>query len=157
MCILCQSIIRSETVWPIHLNSKVHKENIVLAKKTKLETENIARSSNGPTFKRPCSPSENNIVNKQIKGILKNSIEMVPQGNSSLPGDFFDDNAGQTNSGSVPIQKLKIRNSVEKTKADVQNMEIEEEKEKDKRFKDLNPAALPEGFFDDPVMDAKVS
>ncbi|RLU23177.1 hypothetical protein DMN91_005455 [Ooceraea biroi] len=160
MCILCKSVVRSETVWPVHLNSKVHKENIELAKRTKLETENTARPSNTiPPFKRPCSPSEHTSVNKKIKGILKNSTQTVPKTSSNLPADFFDNNSEQTNSGSVPIQKLKNKTSVVNTNADVQNMEVKEEKEKEKekeKVKDPNQAALPEGFFDDPVMDAKV-
>jgi len=152
------------------LNSKVHKENIEIAKKTKLETENIAKPSNVATFKRPCSPSENTSVNKKIKGILKNSTQTVSQTNSNLPEDFFDDKMEQTNGASAPIQKLENKNSIVNTNVDVQDVEVEEEKEKEKetetekgketqkeKAKDPNPAALPEGFFDDPVMDAKVN
>ncbi|XP_012522076.1 zinc finger protein 830 [Monomorium pharaonis] len=157
MCILCKSVVRSETVWPVHLNSKVHKDNVVLAKQTKLETENTVKASNVQTFKRPPSPSQNTSANKKIKGILKNSTQPVSQVNLNLPADFFDDNSKQVNSASAITQKLesKERDSVVNT-VDIQHVEEEEkEKEKDK-VKDTNLAVLPEGFFDDPVMDAKV-
>lgn len=153
MCVLCKVIVRNETVWPVHLNSKVHKENIVLAKKTKLETENTSKTSNTSTFKRPISPSQDTSTNKKIKGILKNSHQPITQTKSDLPADFFDNNVTQVNGASVSTQKSEIKDSASNL-ADTQSMEIEAEKEK---MKDISPAVLPEGFFDDPVMDAKVN
>jgi len=156
MCVLCKSVVRSETVWPVHLNSKVHKDNVILAKKTKLETESTVKTSNVQTFKRPSSPSQNTSSNKKIKGILKNSSQPAVQTKLNLPADFFDDNSKQVNGASALTQKLesKERDSTVNT-TDIQYVE-EEEKEKEKeKVKDTNLAALPEGFFDDPVMDAK--
>ncbi|XP_018396069.1 PREDICTED: zinc finger protein 830 [Cyphomyrmex costatus] len=155
MCILCKSVVRNETIWPVHLNSKMHKDNVALTKKTKLETENIVKIPNVQTFKRPPSPSQNTSPNKKIKGILKNSSQPVVSAMSNLPADFFDNNSKQVNSASVLTQKLESteKDSVINT-VDIQHVE-EEEKEKEK-VKDMNLAVLPEGFFDDPVMDAKV-
>lgn len=151
MCILCKSIIRNETVWPVHLNSKVHKENIALAKKTKLETESTVMLTNNPTFKEPPPSSSQNVLNKKIKGILKNSIQPVVHTKSNLPADFFDDNLNKVNNESV-MQESENKDSAT---PDMQHMKIEEEKDKEK-VKDTNLATLPEGFFDDPVKDAKV-
>lgn len=136
----------------------MHKDNVALAKKTKLETENTAKTSNVQTFKRPPSPSQNTSANKKIKGILKNSSQPVVQAKSNLPADFFDDNSKQVNGTSALTQKLesKEKDSTVNTTVNTQHVE-EEEKEKEKeKVKDTNPATLPEGFFDDPVMDAKV-
>lgn len=156
MCILCKSVIRNETVWPVHLNSKVHKDNVTLAKKTKLETESTVKISNVQTFKRPPSPSQNTSANKKIKGILKNSNQPVVQVKSTLPADFFDDNSKQVNVASTGMQKLENKERDSTVSAmEIQHVEEEKEKEKEK-IKDINPATLPEGFFDDPVMDAKV-
>ncbi|XP_011158108.1 zinc finger protein 830 isoform X2 [Solenopsis invicta] len=156
MCILCKSVIRNETVWPVHLNSKVHKDNVTLAKKTKLETESTVKTSNVQTFKRPPSPSQNTSANKKIKGILKNSNQPVVQVKSTLPADFFDDNSKQVNVASTGMQKLENKERDSTVSAmEIQHVEEEKEKEKEK-IKDINPATLPEGFFDDPVMDAKV-
>lgn len=161
MCILCKSIVRSETVWPVHLNSKAHKENVALAKKTKLETESTVKTPSVQTFKRPPSPSQNTSASKKIKGILKNSSQPVIQAKSSLPADFFDDKSKEINVTSALKQEIEskerdstVNNTVNTT--DIPHVE-EEEKEKEKeKVKDTNSAALPEGFFDDPVMDAKV-
>lgn len=154
MCVLCKAIIRSETVWPVHLNSKTHKENIALAKKTKLETD----PTKVQTFKRPMSPSQESSTNKKIKGILKNSTAQSAQVSSSLPVDFFD-NPKQVNgtvSSSTPMAAQLSENNKEPVhEKDLKNVEVEEEKEKDKN-KDTNQPLLPEGFFDDPILDAKV-
>lgn len=151
MCILCKLVIRSETIWPVHLNSKMHKDNVALAKKTKLET-NI-KTPNIQTFKRPASPSQDTSTNKKIKGILKNSSQPVIQAKSNLPADFFDDNSKQVNSASALMQKLE--NKDRESAVNTMNIQHTEEEEKEK-VKDTNLAILPEGFFDDPVMDAKV-
>ncbi|XP_029178029.1 LOW QUALITY PROTEIN: zinc finger protein 830 [Nylanderia fulva] len=149
MCILCKLVVRSETVWPVHLNSKTHKENVALAKVAKLEMESFAKTSNVLPFKRPSSPSQDNFANKKIKGILKNSNRPEVQTKSSLSKDFFhNNNLNQVNDTSM--QKLENEDTIAST-ADVQHMETEVEK-----IKDTNPAILPEGFFDDPIMDAKV-
>ncbi|KAL0132075.1 hypothetical protein PUN28_000090 [Cardiocondyla obscurior] len=158
MCILCQLVIRSETVWPVHLNSKAHKENVDLAKKTKLES--TVKAPNIQTFKRPSSPSQDSSASKKIKGILKNSSQPVVQTKSSLPADFFDDKTKQINGAPVPMQKQpesKAKDLIVNT-TDVQYTEKEDqEKEKEiEKVKDINPAILPEGFFDDPIMDAKI-
>ncbi|XP_032680394.1 zinc finger protein 830 [Odontomachus brunneus] len=157
MCILCKSVVRNETVWPVHLNSKTHKENIAVAKKTKLETESMVKTSNVTVFKRPLSPSQNSSANKKIKGILKNSNQPVAQTKSSLPADFFDSDSKQVNGGpSSATQKKESKDSTVSI-IDVSSIEAEEEKEKEKeKVKDTNVSVLPEGFFDDPVMDAKV-
>ncbi|KAL6418685.1 hypothetical protein ACFW04_011871 [Cataglyphis niger] len=148
MCILCKLIVRSETVWPVHLNSKVHRENVTLAKTTKLETESTTRSSNILPFKRSLSPSQDISVKKKIRGLLKNSNLSEVQTKSNLSIDFFHNNLKQINS--VSMQKNESKDSTVST-ADIQYKEIEEEK-----IKDTNPTVLPEGFFDDPVMDAKI-
>ncbi|XP_050454353.1 LOW QUALITY PROTEIN: zinc finger protein 830 [Cataglyphis hispanica] len=147
MCILCKSIVRSETVWPVHLYSKIHRENVTLAKTTKLETESSTRSSNILPFKRSLSPSQDISV-KKIRGILKNSNLSEVQTKSNLSIDFFHNNLKQINS--ISMQKNESKDSATST-ADIKYKDIEEEK-----IKDTNPTVLPEGFFDDPVMDAKV-
>ncbi|KAL2718504.1 zinc finger protein 830 [Vespula squamosa] len=159
MCILCKSIIRNETVWVVHINSKTHKENVILAKKTKLDIERLSTTVPS-TFKRPGSPSEGNTTNKKIKGILKNPSK--PSAQSNLPADFFDNSSKQSCVTSTPINPITTQESKSSLEAtddaesrihtDVEN-DVEKEKEK---VKDINQATLPEGFFDDPILDAKV-
>ncbi|GAB0093526.1 Coiled-coil domain-containing protein 16 [Sergentomyia squamirostris] len=142
-CILCQSIVRSEDVWKVHVNAKVHRENVEKAKKLKEETQNFKLPA-----KRAAAPETPTNVQptKKLKGILKNAnpvqtIVKAPSGDSSkpststqspLPSDFFDT----------------AKNKEKSSKPEHKN----EEKMDTDPAKDEN---LPEGFFDDPVQDAR--
>lgn len=133
MCVLCKSIVRSEAVWKVHLNAKQHKENIELAKKLK-------EQATAP--KRPASSDDNSTIpQKKVRGILKNSSNT-----DKVPDDFFD-------------APKKLTFSIE-TKSDISNTKIENFNSKNsKQETDIkeSPTAevLPEGFFDDPKLDAK--
>ncbi|XP_057660947.1 zinc finger protein 830 isoform X1 [Diorhabda carinulata] len=130
-CVLCNWIVRSESVWPLHINSKKHKENIEVAKKFKERTNNFTKS-----LKRPLTPPPD-VPEKKIKGILKNTKpEAKRDRNDSLPKDFFD-------------SKLKSRKTV-----DVANNSSNNE-EMDTAGVEESTDMLPEGFFDDPKLDAK--
>lgn len=66
-CVLCSSVVRSETVWNIHINSKQHKEHVELARKLKEQTNNFT------TAAKRVAPELSEVPKKKIKGILKNS------------------------------------------------------------------------------------
>ncbi|XP_011305930.1 zinc finger protein 830 [Fopius arisanus] len=140
MCVICKSIIRSETVWPVHLNSKSHKENVISAKKL-LEMKEVP-SKVEKAFKRPSSPPRGSQSPKKVKGILRN-----PQTSPALPPDFFDNPNGTS------------RNNLPTVTKQTEELVIKSSKEENKDLKDAestNSTALPEGFFDDPILDAKV-
>ncbi|XP_060524415.1 zinc finger protein 830 [Cylas formicarius] len=124
-CVLCQSIVRSEAVWTIHISAKQHKQNVEMAKKLKEKTNNFTTP-----LKRPLTPPLPDIPDKKLKSILKNgnqtqTIDLpVTRAHQNLPSDFFDNN-------------IKTPTSAPKNK-------VEEQTE-----------TLPEGFFDDPKLDAK--
>lgn len=138
-CVLCKSVVKSDAVWPVHINSKKHKDNILAAKQLKeqLEQQALARA------KRALEAPHSDVPTKKLKGILKNSSSTIStavkppengttsmdESGSGLPEDFFDSSANKLNKSSDKNQ--------------AEPMEVEEEK-------------LPEGFFDDPVKDAKV-
>ncbi|XP_012260466.2 zinc finger protein 830 [Athalia rosae] len=147
ICILCKSIVRNETVWNVHLNSKTHKENIALAKKSH------TRAAAPPavavrSFKRSSSSGDGDSSNKKFKSILKNGSSLQ----SALPDDFFDNTTATSNN-----MRSTPKPDVSKQEASVE-LEINEDvKMKDtEEEKDPSVAPLPEGFFDDPIMDAKV-
>lgn len=130
-CILCKSIVRSEAVWTIHVNAKQHKQNVELAKKLKERTNNFTTP-----LKRPLTPPLPEVPEKKIKGILKNGNTKDPPGpvknESDLPSDFFDN------------LKLPEASKQQKIETPPEVTEVDRD-------------ALPEGFFDDPKLDAKVS
>ncbi|CAG9858389.1 unnamed protein product [Phyllotreta striolata] len=139
MCILCNWVVRSEAVWPSHINSKKHKENIEIAKKLKERTNNFSTP-----LKRPLTPPLPEVPEKKIKGILKNAKPTTTSNNNStsndkkqdpLPKDFFDSNKTKPSSSN--------------------NVNRQEQAEKMEEELVEGKDALPEGFFDDPKMDAK--
>lgn len=74
MCVLCSSIVRSENVWQVHLNSKQHRENIEKAKKLKELTNNF---TDDKIKKRQSSCAIEQPPEKKIKSILKNAPEKI--------------------------------------------------------------------------------
>lgn len=75
---------------------------------------------------------------------------------SNLPGDFFDLNGGTShvqnavsnNISVVPVQEDNVAGSVD--------MEVNDDQEVSSQALNNRSETLPEGFFDDPIMDAKV-
>lgn len=172
MCILCKSIVRSEDVWKVHINAKQHRQNIEQAKKLKESTNNftIAPSSLKRTASSPPPPT---IIEdqpfKKPKGILKNTTNTVSQttqnvpNKNAIPDDFFDAKPSSSSSATTSsnffeatLQKTSIRKDLinikqraengTSSKSDgVESMDVDQ----------MVDEKLPEGFFDDPVKDAK--
>lgn len=115
-CILCNSVVRSEAVWTVHINAKLHKQNVEQAKKLKERTNNFTTP-----VKRPLTPPLE-VPEKKLKSILKNN-----QG----------------------TQHVVASNIVVVTQE-----EEEKPQEPEEPVKESNEV-LPEGFFDDPKLDAK--
>ncbi|XP_053698226.1 zinc finger protein 830 [Sabethes cyaneus] len=162
-CALCRSVVRSEAVWKVHINSKQHKENIEQAKKLKEKTTTATASAQQTqppvvqkqpaveqlpvsTFKRPSSPTTGREVGaKKLKGILKNSDQQQKLAETNgLPPDFFD--AGSTIKKNLVNIRLPV-GSGQKDEA--------EEHEAPSNEPPTDEEKLPEGFFDDPKADAK--
>lgn len=74
-CILCTSIVRSENVWQVHINSKQHRQNVEQAKKLKELTNNFTNDK--IKIKRSGIPLEGGPEHKKPKGILKNSNDKL--------------------------------------------------------------------------------
>ncbi|XP_053597476.1 zinc finger protein 830 [Microplitis demolitor] len=149
MCVICKSVVRNETVWVVHLNSKTHKENVALAKKA-LEVKETPKKVDINSFKRPPSPTRSEGPNKKVKGILKNSIPVKTT--PALPADFFDSPGNGTAAAEIKNSEKAAVNISNDQPAESASVEAEQVQEAESS----NSAALPEGFFDDPVLDAKV-
>lgn len=159
MCVLCKSIVRSEDVWKVHINAKLHKQNIELAKKLndKLQTTSSAT-------KRP-APPVNEVPQKKLKGILKNSTTTAvvtpsestgPTATNAIPADFFDSKPSSVQTSSyfeATLQKTSIRKDLVNFNRDERN--VEQSAATATSVKMETDEVLPEGFFDDPVKDAK--
>lgn len=156
MCVLCKSVVRSEDVWKVHINAKLHKQNIELAKKLKDKLQGTS-----PAIKRPATPPVNEVPQKKLKGILKNAptttvaIPIGPNATNSIPSDFFDSKPSvQTSSYfEATLQKTSIRKDLVNFNRDERN--VEQDPATSTNVKMETDEILPEGFFDDPVKDAK--
>ncbi|CAG9133124.1 unnamed protein product [Plutella xylostella] len=134
MCVLCKSVVRSENVWNVHVNAKQHKENVAEAKRLKELTNNFTSA-----------------VKKKIKGILKNAsavpqipiVPHIPKNNAPNIISYHNEEIKR-----APLPNLSDAPKVEKpstsTQADEEVMQPAPEQ------------PIPEGFFDDPILDAKV-
>lgn len=152
MCVLCNTVVRSESVWNVHINAKAHRDNIQNAKQKKIAPE-FRRPVVAPiteSLKRPSSAvTSDPIPPKKIRGILKNA---PPQPvSTSLPGDFFDSEA--------PASTNQVAASTQSTTAPVEEIHDREDTDLPESNGDADAGrgaeVLPEGFFDDPIMDAK--
>lgn len=148
VCVICKIVVRNEAVWPVHLSSKAHKDKIALAKKLKSQPAEspktiAADSKRSSTFSEP-QP------HKKVKGILKNSEQTPANVKASLPADFFEKS---TSSASATPKTNPIKNS---TSNNVGKSNSDEKEIKEKDMKEVAQSSIPEGFFDDPEMDAKV-
>lgn len=155
-------------MWKVHINAKQHKQNIELAKQLKEKTQNFTRPPAVTSNKRSAEPIVNNIPFKFPKGILKHSSgptsttavsTMTPTTSSTngndkdkLPDNFFDDTSNYfertLKKTSIKTELLNIKrgsDSVVATNISDEVMDIEHQKDE----------TLPEGFFDDPIKDAK--
>ncbi|XP_072940134.1 26S proteasome non-ATPase regulatory subunit 5-like [Epargyreus clarus] len=141
-CVLCSSVVRSENVWQVHINSKQHRTNVEQAKKLKELTNNFTDGK--VKIKRPSDSAGDVPPEKKLKGILKNSQEP-----------------------SKSEQSVKIVSPVNNTSEDesmkvLQDPEDDSVQENSQNSKEEDKAQvvaeppIPEGFFDDPILDAKV-
>ncbi|XP_045460671.1 zinc finger protein 830 [Harmonia axyridis] len=145
-CVLCKTIVRSEAVWNVHINAKLHKDNVEIAKKLKERTNNFTTP-----LKRPLTPPHE-VPTKRPKSILKNSTnsskveetrkseqQSEVQTKSGLPADFFDSSAKNK---SINVEKYP------RTKLETEDEPMDQTPQE-------SSETLPEGFFDDPKLDAK--
>lgn len=177
MCVLCKTIVRSEDVWKVHINAKLHKQNVELAKKS-VSTMSATSSSNSESqpastpIKRMGPPQTSDVPSKKPKSILKNSIQMtdpphnvldtqstnpITNETNELPDNFFDKPTRNTGTGSyyeatltktsIKTNLVSIKRSSDGDKSDESSVEPTNDEHKDEM--------LPEGFFDDPIKDAK--
>ncbi|XP_068196470.1 zinc finger protein 830 [Antennarius striatus] len=184
-CVLCNVQVKSELLWPTHVLGKQHKQKVTELKDTRNQqvpqpSQPVKRTANdnedinwkkpkhspgtgqsesgvpGDFFEKP-SKGDTDAPQKSVglsllAGVYDedgdgdgDSAEVAGSKNppteetTGLPSDFFD--------SSIPSAPA-VSHSGSILKADVQEKVTEK--------KDNTAEALPEGFFDDPVRDAKV-
>lgn len=134
-CIVCDSIVRSEKAWPVHVNSKKHKDNIVIAKELKEKVKMIPERVLPPSRKRPATPPPRVVSQpvKKLKGILKNSNSTSNDDEMTVEKEWIDKSLVNINRGGIKSEKMDVEEQLPGT------------------------SELPDGFFDNPREDAKVN
>ncbi|XP_053603400.1 zinc finger protein 830 [Plodia interpunctella] len=146
-CILCSSVVRSENVWTVHVNSKQHRENVEKAKKLKELTNNFTVRK---IKHKSGSPPKDVPPEKKIKGILKNAtqptpiVEIKPKNNAPQIISYHNEE----------IKRLPLNNVVQPTTSKSDEISRVTDEIDTKVLQTDQP--IPEGFFDDPILDAKV-
>ncbi|KAK2822487.1 hypothetical protein Q5P01_022552 [Channa striata] len=161
-CNLCNVQVKSELLWPTHVLGKQHKERVAELKEGKGQ---VATQQSQPVKRK--APESEDVNGKKAKPAPAAGLSLLAgvyeeddnddkaegaeevAGTTSapaqeveasgLPADFFD--------SSIP-PSLAISHSGSILKAEVQEKSIER--------KENTAESLPEGFFDDPIRDAKV-
>ncbi|XP_014291798.1 zinc finger protein 830 [Halyomorpha halys] len=133
-CIACNSVVKTEAIWGVHINSKKHKESI---KKSLVQGAAVPTSLSSEKVLPPVE------VVKKTKSILKNA--------RPLPPKFFDDiktEQPDQDDDETPKKKAKLE-------VDSENNEVPMDEGEAAATEESKDHELPEGFFDDPVLDAK--
>ncbi|XP_066600957.1 zinc finger protein 830 [Prorops nasuta] len=137
-CILCNCIVSSEAVWPVHLNCKIHKEKITFAKQTRLDKNQEISKSDISLRKRPLPPHAEETINKKVKSILIHASNLLDQTKVTKEAQQYIFN---------PVHSITLQTNLKDKPIKNNN--------KNENFNDTKCIVLPEGFFDDPIMDAK--
>ncbi|NP_001088076.1 zinc finger protein 830 [Xenopus laevis] len=199
-CVVCNSLIKSELLWPAHILGKQHKEKVAELKGTKATTSSPSNTIEYPRItKRKGSEPE-----KQESKRTKGSEDHPSASTTKLPEEFFEKEK-TSSAGNAPSLKLlagdyedvddddaeegeEYENAKEASSSLLKPAEIPlppptssadnlpadffenkmplvshsgsvlkaDIQEKIVERKENTAEALPEGFFDDPEVDAKV-
>ncbi|KAJ0178733.1 hypothetical protein K1T71_005508 [Dendrolimus kikuchii] len=149
ICMLCSSVIRSEHVWQVHINSKQHRENVEQAKKLKELTNNFTV---GKIKHKSSTQVEGAPPEKKVKGILKNANVppqpvIVPKLKNNAPQivTYHDEEIKRKPLVSLPVPSTEVKEDEQPTSSS---------SDQDAKINSDQP--IPEGFFDDPILDAKI-
>ncbi|CAO3614013.1 unnamed protein product [Mucor fragilis] len=144
VCVVCNSHVKSESVWQAHLGSQVHRDNIQKLKELKQQQQQQlkrrAASPSPPTSSAQPSESKRMRLDEEetrqdIELSQDESDQEQEDEEMGLPADFFDKQEEEEE------KEQDIPKEVEETSAANDN-------------KDSN--SLPSGFFDDPEEEARV-
>ncbi|CAL1579521.1 unnamed protein product [Knipowitschia caucasica] len=178
-CVLCNIQVKSDLLWTTHVLGKQHKEKVAEVKggKELPQSQAVKRKTaeaDEVCFKKP-RPILN--ANQSTSGLPAGFFEKSgapPKAANLLAGAYDDDdedeeddekpkptNASTGQSGSAEASGIPadfFDNSIPSVPAISHSGSIQkaETPEKEKPEKDKAAEAIPEGFFDDPVTDAKV-
>jgi len=169
-CALCGKELKSETGWQAHVNGREHKQKVLELKSslTSNSSEQFLKPlppspSQQKGTKRPLDVASNNsssssqavITGQPTYGRTKTTTTATPvtnKNNNALPADFFD----SAPTSSIPIKTESIPPTTTRSSITITKSQSLSSPVSSGTTNVESSSALPEGFFDDPHMDARV-
>ncbi|GAB6031893.1 hypothetical protein CHUAL_010289 [Chamberlinius hualienensis] len=161
VCIVCDSPVKTEALWPAHVNGRIHKQNVETLKNPKKPPQHTDEQPAQPTvFKRPptppkstkrkpIDPDENPVEEKRLKS--SNDSSSVGINNKQSLRELCNTLEDNETDDDVQLSKTQLP-----TDFFDNQMEVDNDSKDSQKDKALANSDLPEGFFDNPVIDAKV-
>ncbi|XP_071942134.1 zinc finger protein 830-like [Antedon mediterranea] len=143
-CKVCNIQIKSEILWKSHLQSRKHKESLELLKSGKPQ---VATTPAAATKNKAKQVYQEEPVTKKAK---------VEETSKGLPADFFDTEISSSDTTQASNNKKLPDDFFDSNIKPSSQPETTTEKDVQPESSKTMAEALPEGFFDDPDMDAKV-
>lgn len=138
LCALCNLVIKTTALWPVHLTSNAHKENVARLKAVQQQRKRSAQTE--PEIDEPFSKRA-----KFSAEQVEDEDDDMQDATSRLPSDFFDTNADAESTVEEETEEM----------LPAEHRETEEQpKEKEEAPEDTQNA-IPQGFFDDPEEEAR--
>ncbi|OXB76821.1 UNVERIFIED_CONTAM: hypothetical protein H355_003838 [Colinus virginianus] len=138
-CALCSAPVKSELLWQTHVLGKQHRERVAELKGAKQAAGGPAASASPQPAKRKTADAESTQLKRTKGADDKPHTSTSTSELLSFLSDFFD-----SKTAAPPV--VSHSGSIQKP----------ETQEKIVERKENTAEALPEGFFDDPEVDAKV-
>ncbi|KAI9556853.1 hypothetical protein GHT06_016645 [Daphnia sinensis] len=166
-CIVCNSVVKNELVWTAHVNGRQHRERVLALKTPAVETQ-FMKPKQIPAIKRKAEPSTTSDGFDDMptkKGVPRDFFDSQPPKFAEMPAPMpiksILKNARKPSQHDHYVVKAEVSKLVEDMETDdgfetSNKIPSENEKLTSHPVDTISSNALPEGFFDDPKMDAKV-
>lgn len=144
LCALCNLVIKTTALWPVHLMSNAHKENVARLKAAQQQKK-----------KRQVDREADEPVSKRTKLEGEEDDDMQEAASNRLPSDFFDEGAtaeaAAAESTEVTAEEESNETSIEVPPE--HGVAVEGEEEEEEASQDTQNV-IPHGFFDNPEEEA---
>ncbi|GAB1601310.1 zinc finger protein 830-like [Argonauta hians] len=170
VCSICNTALKSSLLWNAHIQGRQHKENLVSQNTSQQDLQQVNLLKRKLAEKT--AEHDNKKKPKVLTSILKNGSKTNLSNKTSFPE--YDDSSDESMSDSdsaekpsetnnVPVPSVKpsasssaAASSLPKDFFDSTSTPAENKDEAATNSEVKMSSVLPEGFFDDPVIDAKV-
>ncbi|XP_059171395.1 zinc finger protein 830-like [Physella acuta] len=173
ICVLCSNVIKNDLLWQAHILSKQHKEKVLAlktqgpAKPEHLLPPSAKRKGDEPeepdskkvkTGLKPPETDQEDVKERARAAFLagySSSSEDDDDDEEQEEKDDLDTNSNKTTTQQTPAKTVTASSSENGLPADFFDSEVEPTEAEAAHSKTMSEI-LPEGFFDDPKLDAKV-